>query len=127
VPDPIPPEALTLAAVAIHDAECPDRTCSGPALGHCYRLARVALEAASPVLIAAEVSARVAEQHAVHADLALLLRVLGLGDHARPKSSHEVMLDAINEAGRLKQIIENWDREIDQLRNQLAARPEVST
>jgi hypothetical protein len=46
---------------------------------------------------------RVAEQHAVHEDLAMLLRVLGLGDHARPKSSHEVMLDAINEAGKLRQ------------------------
>jgi hypothetical protein len=48
------------------------------------------------------VSERVAEQHAVHEDLAQLLRILGLGDHARPQSPHEVMLDAINEAGRLR-------------------------
>jgi hypothetical protein len=47
-----------------------------------------------------------AEQDAVHADLSQLLRVLGLGDHARPQSPHEVMLDAINEAGRLRQSAE---------------------
>jgi hypothetical protein len=60
------------------------------------------LEAAAPHLLAAEVSAHRAEQDAIHADLSQLLRVLGLGDHARPQSSHEVMLDAINEAGRLR-------------------------
>ena len=38
--------ALTAAAVAIHDADCPDTHCSGAALGNAYRLARVALEAA---------------------------------------------------------------------------------
>ena len=42
--------ALTAAAVAIHDADCPDRTCSGSALGHCYKLARAALGAAAPVI-----------------------------------------------------------------------------
>ena len=41
------PEALTLAAIAIHDADCRDRNCSGAALGHCYKLARGALEAAA--------------------------------------------------------------------------------
>lgn len=56
----------------------------------------------------------VAEQHAVHADLAQLLRILGLGDHARPQSPHEVMLDAINEVGKLRQ-------SVDDLREQGAA------
>jgi hypothetical protein len=37
-------------------------------------------------------------------DLGALLRALGMGDHARPKSPHEVMLEAIQEAGRLKNI-----------------------
>ena len=45
----VPPEAaVTAAAVAIHDADCPDTKCSGAALGHATRLARVALEAAAP-------------------------------------------------------------------------------
>lgn len=42
--------ALTAAAVAIHDADCPDTHCSGAALGHCYKLARAALEGAAPHL-----------------------------------------------------------------------------
>jgi hypothetical protein len=50
----IPEAALTAAAVAIHDADCPDTHCSGPALGHCYRLAEAALGAAGPHLLAAE-------------------------------------------------------------------------
>ncbi len=49
----VPPGAITAAAVAIHDADCPDRTCSGSALGHCYRLAQSALEAAAPLIAAA--------------------------------------------------------------------------
>ncbi len=44
----VPPEAVTAAAVAIHDAGCSDTTCSGAALGDAYRLARVALDAAEP-------------------------------------------------------------------------------
>ena len=50
----IPEEWLTAAAVAIHDADCPDRTCSGSALGQSYKLARAALEAAVPFIAAAE-------------------------------------------------------------------------
>ena len=51
----VPPEAaVTAAAVAIHDADCPDTKCSGAALGHATRLARVALEAAAPHIRAAE-------------------------------------------------------------------------
>ena len=46
----IPPDARTAAAVAIHDADCPDRTCSGSALGHCYKLADAALAAAGPLI-----------------------------------------------------------------------------
>ena len=46
--------ALTAAAVAIHDADCPDTHCSGAALGNAYRLARVALEAAAPHILKAE-------------------------------------------------------------------------
>lgn len=48
--DPVTVEAITLAAVAIHDVDCPDTSCSGVALGHCYRLARAALEAAAAPL-----------------------------------------------------------------------------
>jgi len=44
----VPPGDITAAAVALHDADCPDRTCSGSALGHYYRLAQDALEAAAP-------------------------------------------------------------------------------
>lgn len=61
-----------------------------------------ALTAAAPHITAQSVRERVAEQQAVHDDLALLLRVLGLGDHARPQSPHEVMLEAISKAGRLR-------------------------
>jgi hypothetical protein len=50
----IPREILTAAAVAIHDTGCPDRTCSDAPLGHCYKLARAALEAAAPLIAAAE-------------------------------------------------------------------------
>jgi hypothetical protein len=46
----IPEEAVTAAAVAIHDADCPDTDCSGSALGHSYRLARAALNAAAPLI-----------------------------------------------------------------------------
>lgn len=48
--EPLPERAVTLAAVALHDAECPDRTCSDAALGAYYRQARIALEAAYPHL-----------------------------------------------------------------------------
>ena len=78
------------------------------------------LEAAWPHIAAQarqeEVRERVAEQRAVHEDLALLLRVLGLGDHARPQSSHEVMLDAINEVGRLRARVEFGERTEAQIR-----------
>lgn len=46
----VPAEAVTLAAVAIHDVDCPDTHCGGSALGHCYRLAEAALTAAAGVL-----------------------------------------------------------------------------
>jgi hypothetical protein len=49
-----PDEVLTAAAVAIHDVDCPDTHCSGSALGHCYRLAEAALNAATPLITAAE-------------------------------------------------------------------------
>jgi hypothetical protein len=45
-----PAEAVTLAAVALHDAECPDRTCGGAALGVYYWAARITLEAAAEVI-----------------------------------------------------------------------------
>lgn len=67
---------------------------------------RRVIAAALPTVLAAEVSAHRAEQDAVHADLSQLLRVLGMGDHARPQSSHEVMLDAINEVGRIRLALE---------------------
>ena len=50
-PEPVPPQAITAAAVAIHDVECGDR-CGGSALGHCTTLAKAALEAAAPYLAA---------------------------------------------------------------------------
>ena len=63
-PVPVPPQAITAAAVAIHDVDCRDDRCSGSALGHCYKLARAALGAAAPLLAAAEreTIARLAEQ-----------------------------------------------------------------
>jgi hypothetical protein len=50
------------------------------------------------------------ERDAVLEDLGLLLRVLGLGDHARPCSPHEVMLDAINEVRKLRQRLDVAER-----------------
>jgi hypothetical protein len=51
---------------------------------------------------AAECSARVAEQDAIRADLGDLLEATGLGDYARPESSHEVMQQAITEVRRIR-------------------------
>jgi hypothetical protein len=116
----IPEDARTAAAVAIHDVDCPDRHCSGSALGHAYRLADAALGKAAPLLLAAEVSAHRAEQDAVHADLSQLLRVLGMGDHARPQSSHEVMLDAISEVGRIRLALERAEAIIGERDRQMA-------
>ena len=42
------------------------------------------------------------ERDLVHADLGKLLELLGLGDYARPKSSHEVFLMCIDEVAKLK-------------------------
>ncbi len=50
----IPPEAVDLATVAVHDVDCPDRDCNGSALGHACKLACAALEAAAPLIAAAE-------------------------------------------------------------------------
>jgi hypothetical protein len=50
----IPQAAVDAAAVAIHDADCADQSCSGSALGHAHRLARLALQAAVPFIVAAE-------------------------------------------------------------------------
>lgn len=47
-------QAVTLAAVALHDAECSDRHCSGPALGSYYKQARIALGAAAEAIRADE-------------------------------------------------------------------------
>jgi hypothetical protein len=45
------PEAILMrGAVAIHDADCGDQTCSGSALGHCYKLAAAALTAVVPLI-----------------------------------------------------------------------------
>jgi len=62
----IPQAAIDAAAVAIHDADCPDTRCSGSALGHAHRLARLALEAAAPHVAAAqrEADAQLAEAEA---------------------------------------------------------------
>jgi len=63
----IPQAAIDAAAVAIHDADCPDTRCSGSALGHAHRLARLALEAAAPHVAAAqrEADAQLAERMGV--------------------------------------------------------------
>ena len=45
-------ELLDRVAVALHDAECPDRKCSGPALRAYYRQADIALGAARPAIAA---------------------------------------------------------------------------
>jgi hypothetical protein len=102
----IPEEAVTAAAERVvtelrkhmFTAHVGDEFLRGVA----FDAAVKALADAAPPLLAADVSAHRAEQDAVHADLSQLLRVLGMGDHARPQSSHEVMLDAINEAGRIR-------------------------
>jgi hypothetical protein len=127
----IPPEATTAAAEALHADRCVSESCrqSGHAADQMLasvhmtgdqsadlHIARVVLEAVAPLITAAHVSARLAEQDAVHADLAQLLRVLGLGDHARPQSPHDVMLDAINEAGRLRARLQFGERTEAQIR-----------
>jgi hypothetical protein len=106
----IPEEAVTAAAERVvtelrkhmFTAHVGDEFLRGVA----FDAAAKALADAAPSLLAAGVSAHRAEQDAVHADLSMLLRVLGMGDHARPQSSHEVMLDAINEVGKLRQSAE---------------------
>jgi hypothetical protein len=54
VPGPVPATAtqaaIHRAAVALHDLECPDRSCEPQVFAHCFRQARVALEAAWPLL-----------------------------------------------------------------------------
>ena len=63
----LPPEAVTAAAVAIHDADCPDTKCSGSALGHAHGLAQVALAAAAPHIRAqvyAEIRQLAIDKHA---------------------------------------------------------------
>ena len=42
------------------------------------------------------------ERDLIHADLGQLLELLGLGDYARPESSHEVFLMCLEEVARLK-------------------------
>lgn len=97
----IPEEAVKAAGSIIY-ADIHALLDAGADRIECNPIARRVLEAALPHLLAAGGSAHRAEQDAVHADLSQLLRVLGMGDHARPQSSHEVMLDAINEVGRLR-------------------------
>ena len=89
---PIPPEAIAVAmASRAHDlADDPD-----PMVLSDETLTRRMLEAAAPHIAAAERRARMAEQDAMHADLAELLRALGMFDGARPQSPHEVMQEAI--------------------------------
>jgi hypothetical protein len=114
LPDDLPAGALELATAAVHRLHSPGDPCGctidGEHEGTIAAEADAASEAvwAAYPLIAAQatqeaVKQHLAEQRAVHEDLALLLRVLGLGDHARPQSPHEVMLDAINEVGKLRQ------------------------
>ena len=47
-------------------------------------------------------SLNASERDAMMRDLGLLLEALGLGDHARPESPHEVMQRCIAEARRLR-------------------------
>jgi hypothetical protein len=102
----VPEEAVTMA-YAEYQRLYPQRTAPWGELAEWERERfRRVIGAAVPSLLADEVSAHRAEQDAVHADLSQLLRVLGMGDHARPQSSHEVMLDAINEAGRIRLALE---------------------
>lgn len=98
-------QAVAVVAQVIHLLTCRatalKAACDGPTSLD-FETARSVIASVRPHLLAAEVSAHRAEQDAVHADLSQMLRVLGMGDHARPQSSHEVMLDAINEVGRLR-------------------------
>jgi hypothetical protein len=50
VPGPVPAGAVQAAAVALHDLECPDRSCEPQVFAHCFQQARAALEAAWPLL-----------------------------------------------------------------------------
>jgi hypothetical protein len=67
----VPEEAVTAAQMA--DGDAIHRWTGGLSDDRVRRM----LQAAAPHLLAAEVSARRAEQDAVHADLSQLLRVLG--------------------------------------------------
>jgi len=58
----VPPEAIQLAAVALHDLECPDRSCEPQVFAHCFRQASAALNAAAD-LIAGQ--ARAAERERI--------------------------------------------------------------
>jgi hypothetical protein len=117
----VPEEAVTMA-YAEYQRLYPQRTAPwGELAGWEQERFRRVIGAAAPHLLAAEVSAHRAEQDAVHADLSQLLRVLGMGDHARPQSSHEVMLDAISEAGRIRLALERAEAIIGERDAQIAA------
>lgn len=48
------------------------------------------------------------EQQTMQDDLAALLRALDMGDHARPQSPHEVMLEAVARARAARQALQEW-------------------
>jgi hypothetical protein len=116
----VPEEAVTMA-YAEYQRLYPQRSAAWGELAEWERERfRRVIGAAAPSLLADEVSAHRAEQDAVHADLSMLLRVLGMGDHARPQSSHEVMLDAINEVGRIRLALKRAEAIIGERDRQLA-------
>lgn len=96
---PEPDAAPTAAAVAIHDTDCPDRTRNGSAVGHCYRLAAVALESALPAIRSAE-GERI-RQPAIEHDAHVAVRrfePFDVAGHA-PYASEEPFADLLRREG----------------------------
>ena len=106
--DQVPEEAITaddeaiMTAIlpAVHDPGSVLPRLESESLPHWQ--SRAVLAYAVPLIRAVEVRKHVQEQDAILRDLGALLNALGLGDHARPESPHEVMLQCIAEAKRLK-------------------------
>ena len=98
----LPPEAVTAAYAEFRDLY-PQRMATWDELARWEqeRWERI-ITAAAPAIRAPLITEHLAGQDAVHADLALLLRTLGMFDGARPQSPHEVMLEAIGEAGKMR-------------------------
>ena len=63
------------------------------------------------------------ERDLIHADLGQLLELLGLGDYARPESSHEVFQQCIAAVARLQDQNRMRGKVIETARRHLSAAP----